>query len=385
VPPSWPSLRSQFPTLHNVTYLNSCSLGLLSTSSRDAVNRFLDLWTQMGASAWYGPWMAELAALRRDFASLIHASESEIALTPNISSGLAAISSSLDFSRRPNVVTTALDFPTVAHHFLALEPRGIRTAIVPSDDNVTIDLERLAAHIDHRTALVATSRVFFTSGWIQDIQALSKICHDRGALLLIDDYQATGQLPTDVHALGADILITGGLKWLLGGPGIAYMYVQRDLIPTLQPTATGWFAHRDQFAFNPQKMVYKDDARRFEAGTPSMAAVYAAYAGIQLVQSIGSDALRSRTSSLTADLVSRLRSSGFHLRIPSDPARHASITIVNARDPHRVVDGLKAQKIIVDARPGGVRFSPYFYNNQEDNQRAVAALSNLRDTMPGAI
>jgi selenocysteine lyase/cysteine desulfurase len=338
----------------------------------------------MGASAWYGPWMAELASLRRDFASLIRSSEPEIALTPNISSGLAAISSSLDFSQRPTVVTTALDFPTVAHHFLALAPRGVNTVIVPSDDNVTIDLERLASHIDHRTALVATSRVFFTSGWMQDIQALSKICHDRGALLLIDDYQATGQLPTDVHALGVDILITGGLKWLLGGPGIAYMYVRRDLIPTLQPTATGWFAHKEQFAFNPQKMVYKEDARRFEAGTPSMAAVYASHAGIQLVQSVGPDAIRSRTAALTADLVSRLHSSGFRLRIPSDASRHASITIVNAKDPHRIVDGLKEQKIVVDARPGGVRFSPYFYNNQHDNRKAVAALSAIRDASPDA-
>jgi kynureninase len=173
VPPDWPRLCSQFPTLDNVTYLNSCSLGLLSRSSRDAVNRFLDLWTDMGASAWYGPWMAELAALRRDFASLIHAFESGIAIVLNISSGLADISSSLDFSHRPNVVTTALDFPTVAHHFLALEPRGVRTIIVPSEDNVTIDLERLARHVDHRTALVVTSRVFFTSSWIQDIQALA--------------------------------------------------------------------------------------------------------------------------------------------------------------------------------------------------------------------
>jgi kynureninase len=324
VPPDWPRLRSQFPTLDNVTYLNSCSLGLLSRSSRDAVNRFLDLWTDMGASAWYGPWMAELAALRRDFASLIHASESGIAIVPNISSGLAAISSSLDFSHRPNVVTTALEFPTMAHHFPALEPRGIRTIIVPSEDNVTIDLERLASHVDHRTALVATSRVFFTSGWIQDIQALAQICHDRGALLLVDDYKATCQLPTDVRALGADVLITGSLKWLLGGPGIAYMYVRNDLIPTLSPTATGWFAYRDQFAFNPQKMVYKDDARRFEAGTPSMAAVYVGHAGLELVRTIGPDALRSRTASLTTDLVSRLQSAGFRLRIPSDASRHAS-------------------------------------------------------------
>lgn len=373
----WRALREEFPTLRETAYLNTCSLGLLSNPSRQAVNRYLDLWAGSGAAAWYDHWMAQLTKLRQQFSRLVGCEETEVAIVPNISSGLAAISSSLDFSKRNRVVTTELDFPTVAHHFLAQEGRGVETVIVPSKDRISVDSRALEEAINDKTALVATSRVFFTSGQIQDVAYLADLCHQRGALLLVDDYQGTGQLPIDVKATGIDVLLSGGLKWLLGGPGIAYMYVREELIQSLTPTITGWFAHRDQFDFSPSYMAFKEDARRFEAGTPSVAAVYAGEAGLSLVNQVGPEAIRQRTSELTADLVSRLGEEGFELQIPATPESHASITLLKSSEPHAVVKELSKRSIIVDARSGGVRISPYFYNSTEDNQRLVEALREI--------
>ena len=220
----WPAIRAQFPTLAHTTYLNSCSLGLLSNRSRDAVNRFLDLWAEKGAAAWYAEWMAEIGAARYEFAALINASPDEIAVLPNISSTLAAVASSLDLGEGDSVVTTALDFPTVAHHFLAKGRQGVETVIIPSPDRVRIGLDHFeSAIVADRTILVATGRVYFTSRYVQDITSVAELAHRKGAPLFVDDYQATGQLPIDVKATGVDILASGGLKWLLGGPGIAYM------------------------------------------------------------------------------------------------------------------------------------------------------------------
>ena len=373
----WRALREEFPTLRETAYLNTCSLGLLSNPSRQAVNRYLDLWTSSGAAAWYDHWMAQLTKLRQQFSRLVGCEETEVAIVPNVSSGLAAISSSLDFSKRNRVVTTELDFPTVAHHFLAQEDKGVETVIVPSKDRINVDSRALEEAINDKTALVATSRVFFTSGQIQDVAFLADLCHRNGALLLVDDYQGTGQLPIDVKATGIDVLLSGGLKWLLGGPGIAYMYVREELIQSLTPTITGWFAHRDQFDFNLSYMAFKEDARRFEAGTPSVAAVYAGEAGLSLVNQVGPEAIRQRTSELTADLVSRLGKEGFELQIPAAPESHASITLLKSGEPHAVVKELSKRSIIVDARPRGVRISPYFYNSTEDNQRLVEALREI--------
>lgn len=374
---NWDSVRAQFPTLQKKIYLNSCSLGLLSRRSRNALNTYMDLWEEKGAAAWYAEWMAEMDNLRGQFARLINASADEIAIMPSISAALAAITSSIDLQEGDQLVTGELDFPTVAHGFHARARSGIETTVVSSDDRVMVSIEQFERAISRRTRLVATSRVYFTSGYIQDIATICQIAHSVGALAFIDDYQATGQIPIDVQEVGADVLVSGGLKWLLGGPGITYMYVRRDLIPGLEPSIAGWFGHRDQFAFNPHEMVYKDSAARFETGTPSVAAIYAGAEGLRIVNQLGAEAIRSRTSELTSRLVSSLKERGFNLRIPPDNAHHASITMIQLDDPTSVVEQLADRDIIVDFRPGAVRVSPYFYNTPDDINAFVEALTEI--------
>jgi len=373
----WQAWRDEFPGLQKSTYLNTVSLGQLSRRSRSAVNRFLDLWTERGASAWYSCWLAEVDGLRREFARLIGAGLDEVAIMPNVSSALAAVGSALDFSTRSGVVSCELDFPTLTYHFLAKAPLGVETRILASPDRIQVPLEAFEGALDERTALIATSRVYFTSGYIQDVEALAEMAHKHGALCLVDDYQGTGQVPIDVRRSGVDFLVTGGLKWLIGGPGVAYLYVRRELAARLAPSVSGWFAHRRQFDFDPYTLEYRDDAQRFEAGTPAVAAVYAAKAGLEIINEIGPHALRQRTASLNQDLVGRLREQGYRLRIPEYPDRHSSITILETEDPLRVVHLLADRRIIVDKRPGAVRVSPYFYNTFEENGVIVDALGEI--------
>ncbi len=371
----WAVWREEFPGLEKRTYLNTVSLGQLSRRSRTAVNTFLDFWTELGASAWYAHWLDEVTATRLEFARLIGASESEIAILPNVSTGLSAISSSIDFSTRSKVVCCELDFPTLTYHWLA--NKEVETVIIDAVDPVHVPIGSFESAVDSHTALIATSRVYFTTGYIQDVKALADIAHRNGALLLVDDYQGTGQVPIDVKETGVDILVTGGLKWLIGGPGIAYMYVNRDRISELQPNVTGWFSHARQFDFDPHHLEFHADARRFEAGTPSVGAVYAGKAGLQIINEIGAENLRQRTSELNQDLVARLRERGFKLRIPDEPDQRAGMTIVEAEDPMGITRALAERNIIVDKRPGAVRISPYFYNREQENEIVVEAMREI--------
>jgi selenocysteine lyase/cysteine desulfurase len=376
-PIDWAAWRQEFPGLERITYLNTVSLGQLSRRSRAAVSRFLDLWTENGSAAWYSYWLKEVQAVREEFARLIGADPIEVAVLPNVSSALGAISSALDFTGRTGVVTTALDFPTLTYHWLAKRRQGLEVTILPSPDGVLVPLEAFEAAVTDRTAVIATSRVYFTTGFVQDVAGLAELAHRRGALLLIDDYQATGQVPLDVRRTPVDVLITGGLKWLIGGPGIAYLYVRRELIQTLAPTVTGWFSHARQFDFDPHHLEYRDDARRFEAGTPSVASVYAGKAGLEIVNQIGTDHLRRRTAELREDLVRRLTDAGYRLRLPADPERRSGITVVEMEDPMGVTRALAERKIIVDKRPGAVRISPYFYNTEQENEIVVRAMTEI--------
>ena len=367
--------RAEFPVFERQIYLNSCSLGALSRRSRARVGTFLDEWDARGASAWYDVWWSRLAELRNRYAAVIGAEAGEIALHASVSTATAVLASALDHSRRRKVVTTDLDFPTISYQWLAKRPLGLELEIVRSPDGVSVPIDVLARAIDDQTALVATSHVFFTTGAIQDIQAVAEAAHAHGALCFIDGYQSVGQIPLDVHATGVDFLCAGGLKWLLGGPGIAFLYARTDLIPTLRPTVTGWFAHAQQFAFDPAELVWQSDARRFEQGTPALAAVHAQLGGLDVLEEIGIPRVRQATATLTEDLVARAVESGLRPRVASDAACRSAIVMLPSGDPKADVARLAARHIVVDARPGHVRVSPFFYNTVEDH---VAALEALR-------
>ncbi len=368
----WTAWRDEFPIFRRTRYLNTCSLGALARRVRAAQNRFLDEWEERGATAWYSTWMGELDALRDRFARVIGASKEEVGLAPSVSVALSSIASSLDYAARPRVVFSDLDFPTVAYQWAVKS--GTERVIVPSADGISVPPEGFEAAVDERTAAVATSHVFFTSGAIQDVQRIARAAHRAGALSIIDAYQAAGQLPMDVHAMDTDVLISGGLKWLLGGTGIALVYVRRDRLRELRPSITGWFGNRFQFDFDPRRFEYWDDARRFELGTTANAAVYACTAGIDLVLEIGVDRIRARTTELVNDLVDRLGDAHMEIRTPREPESRAGIVMIPMKDPASVVHALADRGILVDYRHDRLRASPYFYNTPEDNEALVDAI-----------
>lgn len=380
-------LRSLFPQLEQCTYLNSCSCGALAQPVIDAVQHYLQLWQRHGGRAWYanGGWLDALDTARGHIAALLGASPHEIALAPNVSTALAALASCMDYAARPRVLTTSLDFPTLAHQWLAKTKAGARCDILPSPDGCTVPVAAFDGAVDERTALIATARVYFTTGAIQDVAPLARLAHDAGALLLVDDYQGTGQLPLDVKETDIDMLVGGTQKWLLGGPGLSFLYVHERLHARLHPSVVGWFGHARQLDFLLQPWEPHGDARRFELGTPALPAVYAANAGMKLVRETGVDMIRQRVKWLTEALASGLIDAGFRLTMAADPEKRAGIVMLQCQDAKAWVVELARQAIIVDARPGHLRIAPHFYNNMEDIDRVLKALRGLaRQSAAGA-
>ena len=401
------SYRSEFPLLERSTYLNTCSLGARSERSRGRLEAFLTDWDELGARAWYRRWLAELDALRDDFGAIVSVPGSEISLAPNVSSALAVVASALDpihrgdrdaldrlraagvdagNEARTRVVTTALDFPTIGHQWLARAPLGVDLVVVPSADGLTVALDDFAAAIDERTALVATGQVYFTTGALTDTSALGRLCRERGALLLIDAYQATGIVPTDLSVSdGIDIYVSGTLKWLFGGPGAAFLRVRPGLRDALLPTTTGWFSSARQFAFAVDELELAPDGRRYELGTPSVPSAAIARGGMELVREIGVDRLGERTRDLGELLIGLADQAGLAVRAVRDQHRRGGIVAVAVDDPKPVVDALAAEGIIVDFRPGVVRCSPAFYNTEDEVRLLVERLVAHLPRVEGAV
>src|SRR3989475_237638 len=368
--------RGEFPIFQSSVYLTTCSLGALGERSRRKVAEFLDLWQSRGASAWYDVWWEALTDLRARYGRIVNASAGEIALAPSISVALSAVAESLDYKKRPKVVIASLDFPTVAYQWLAKVRKGIELVVVESPDRIGVPVEAIARAVDDRTALVVTSHVYFTTGAIQDIKQVAQVAHAHGALCLIDAYQSVGQIPVDVQHAGVDALVAGGLKWLLGGPGIVFLYMRQAVARHLEPGISGWFGQREQFAFDPRALTFHDDARRFELGTPSLAAVYAQLGGLEYIDEIGVPAIRETTAALTEDLIATVRAAGFTPKVAPEPERRSAIVMIPMPDPAASVRHLAAGGIVADSRPGHVRFSPFFYNVQDDHVRATERLAS---------
>lgn len=366
--------RNQFPVFRTSVYLNSCSLGALSQRSRAAVVEMLDLWDERGAAAWYDTWLPATDRLRQGYAKVIGAEPPTISLHGSISEGLSVVAESLDYRRRPKVVTTSLDFPTVVYQWLARQGHGVEVEVVESPDGISVPLERFAQAIDDRTALVATSHVFFTSGTIQDIAAIGALAHAEGALLLVDGYQAAGQIAVNVEQLQADFYLSGGLKWLLGGPGVAFLRVHPSLVSRLEPRITGWFAHAAPFRFDARHLERAADARRFDLGTPAVASVYAQLAALDLLEEIGLPEIHQATRALTEDLIADATERGLRPRVALAAGDRSAIVMLPRPDAAADVRRLAANGFIVDSRPGHLRVSPYFYNVPEDHRRLLEHL-----------
>ncbi|HVE92872.1 MAG TPA: aminotransferase class V-fold PLP-dependent enzyme [Actinomycetota bacterium] len=377
--PNLLSYRDEFPVLADKVFLGSHTLAPLSRRARAAVDRFMDTW-QSKASAelvWFEDVIPEMRRVEACFARLINADPGEVALTPSVSAALSSLASCFDFSARDEVVISRQEFPTDCHAWLAQQRRGARVVWADGKDE-----RAYAAALGPRTAVVSASRVSYLDGSLLDPDALAASCRDAGAFCVLDDYHGSGVVPLDVHAVGAEALVSGPLKYLLGGPGVAFLYVRADVAPSLHPTVTGWFSQRDFFAFDSSRLDWPDTSQRFALGTPSPAAVYAAGAGLDMILEVGVDAIRSRTLELSGLLIDALQSHGYRVRTPREPQRRGAVVSWEVDDSKRVLHDLLSRGVILDERHGCLRACPHFFNTEGDLDALLTALGQAGGLRP---
>jgi kynureninase len=370
--------RAEFPIFEHTTYLNSCSLGPLSRRSTAALQEYVATWSRYGAPAWWEAWLPQIEAAKARFAQLIGAGAHEVTISHSISSALSSVSSAFDYGARPRVVCAELDFPTIPYQWLAKDRQRVEVVFVRSSDRVTVPVTEYERVVDERTALIATSHVFYTTGAVQPIRELADVAHARGAKLVVDGYHSVGVFPVDVKALDVDVYVGGVLKWLLGGPGLTFIYVREGLLEELRPAITGWFASADQFAFDTQHLELATGTDRFQLGTPAMATVYTGIAGMDLILEVDPAIIYDRIGLLTDRVVHHARQAGFTIRSPEDSSERGGIVMLELPNPRQVISELAARHFTVDSRPGLVRISPHFYNTVDDVDRLMETLVEIQ-------
>ena len=282
----------------------------------------MDAWATKGAPdhVWFEDIFPAMATLKSSFAALAGCDPDEVAITTNVSVALSTIASALDLSgARNRIVMSELDFPTDGHVWLAWARKsGAEIVWLRSPDGLTIPLEAYDAAIDERTAVVMVNRVLYRSSASWTRRPSAPWPAQRGALSFVDDYHGIGIVPLDLHALGCDLYTAGTLKWLCGGPGVVFLYARRDLLPTLEPAVTGWFATAEPFSFDNQHLTYHPTARRLEHGTPPAPVFFIAQGGLDIIAEVGVDRIRERQGELTDHVIARADAMGLPVRTPRD-------------------------------------------------------------------
>jgi kynureninase len=363
--------RDEFPILRDRTYLISASLGPLGRRARTAAQEHLDLWARFGPEElWFDHGIPKLQECREKFARLIGADPDEVAIVPSVSNGMSSIASCLDLQDRNKVVLTEMDFPTNHYVWLAQQKRGAKLDVVASPDGIRIDAEDVVAKIDEQTAIVNTNRVLFESSWILDLPPIVSAAHGAGALVVVDDFHGSGIVPIDVHELGIDFLLSGVLKWLMGGQGLAFLYCRRDLIPEMEPAIVGWFGTEEPFDFQRTSLNLRSDARRFETGTYTLPQAWTAAAGLEIILEVGVETVRTRNQELTRKIIEGLEEQGLEILSPTDDSKRGGLVRVRVpggrKRAETVLLDLLDKNVVLDQRIDALRISPHFFNNEAD-------------------
>jgi selenocysteine lyase/cysteine desulfurase len=372
--------RGRFPIFEHTTYANSCSQGALSVDVRQAYEEYLAGWDAHGAE--WEHWVERAETARAAFARLVGADPDEVAVTSSVSQAVSALVSALPLDQgRNRIVISEFEFPTVGQIAHAQELRGAEVVHVEPEADGRIPLERFAAAIDERTALVCCTAVSYRTGYRLDVAEVARLAREHGALCLADSYQAAGAIPLDVSELGVDVLTAGTVKYLLASAGLAFMFVRRDLHERLLPTQTGWFADEDIFEMDISDYSPAPNARRFDAGTPPVPNIYAGIAGMGIVEEASVPAIAAHVRRLVDRLFAGLDDLGATVATPRADGAFGPLVCVVSTDVHALVEALRAERIVVSSRDRNLRIALHLYNVEEDVDRILEALARHRELL----
>lgn len=374
-PTPWDEFRRQMPVARRWAYMDHAAVSPLPAPAAAAITQWTQQASQDGSLCW-PQWDLELDEMRRSIAEMLHASVTEIALVHNTTEGVNLVAEGFPWQTGDNVVTLADEFPTNQYPWLNQAFRGVETRRVPPDQG-RVDLNRLEAACDERTRIVSVSWVGYSSGWRNDLDAVAEIAHRHGALLFVDAIQGLGVFPLDLRRTPIDFLAADGHKWMLGPEGAGIFFMRHEHLARLRPLGVGWNSVVSSGDFGRIALVLRNAAQRYEGGSQNMVGFLALKASLGLLTHFGFEAISARVLELT-DLARRLLSEkGVHIDSPPDPDHRSGIVLfdVPGQDLHDLRSRCLREGVALSCRAGLLRISPHAYNNAEDIQRMVAAVT----------
>ena len=368
---NWSEIRRSFPVTERFAYLNSAAAGPVSLGSQQAAAGYYEKMMRDGDVHW-NRWLADREAVRQKIAAFINAEPEEIALTTNTSQGMNVIVDALE--GRGEVISSELEFPVTT---LPWMHRRIPVHRLPANQG-EVRIEDIHGAMKQATGIIALSHVQFSNGFRVDPAAVGDIKGNHAFVL--NASQSAGVFEIDVKRMKIDALCATGHKWLLSGYGSGFVYLSRELLNESMAHSIGWLSVEDPFEMrNDEFRPRHDAAARTELGCPPFAGIFSLGASLDLIKEVGIESIQARALQLNDYLTSQLTENGWEVLSPlRQEATRSAETLVAVDEPHQMVRKLFQRDVIVTEKPEGIRVATHFFNNEEDIERLIGALGDLR-------
>lgn len=373
------------PAARKWAYFDHAAMSPLPQPTADAFQKWLAEAVDTGGPVW-GQWVKGVESLRQTAARLIGASADEIALVGSTTAGISLVAEGIDWRAGDNVVTLADEFPSNVYPWFNLAGRGVETRRVPTEASGELDIDRLAKACDGRTRVVTLSWIGFATGYRHDVKRIVEVAHAKGAMVFLDAIQGLGAFPLDVDEMGIDFMAADGHKWLLGPEGAGIAYIRREHLEVLRPMGVGWHSVMPGQDFTHIELNLRPTAARYEGGAQNNAGMLALGASLEQLIELGIESVAEAVLDITEKACQRLEEIGAKVvtnRRPDHRGGNQRSGIVAFEMPNCDPMALKRhamrQDVVFSCRAGRLRISPHAYNNEEDLDRLLEALTTFRD------
>lgn len=365
----------KFTPVPDGIYLLNHSVGRPPANAQAALGQgFFEVWQQQADTVWPA-WLQQINGFRKAIGGLLNAGWQDICPQVNLSGALCKLLPALPRQAgRDVIVYNEQDFPSMGFVLTQAQAAGYKLRCIAADRDA-LDLQTWSEHLAPDCCCVLVTHVHSNTGAQVPVAGICDLARQQGIISIVDIAQSVGVVPVDLADWSADFVLGSCVKWLCGGPGAGFLWVNPAIVEHCNPVDVGWFSHADPFEFDIHNFRYSQGALRFWGGTPSVLPYVLAANSIELIAGIGVDVIRAHNLALNQKVLDAIPAPA--ALTPRKPQQRGGTLVLNfgARQSD-VEQRLLAAGVHFDARPTGVRMSPHIYNSLSEMDTVIDCITS---------
>jgi len=390
--------RKRFHIPRETIYLDGNSLGLLSKDSESSTLRVLNEWKTLGIKGWLEgkhPWFNLARELGAACAELVGAEPEEVVTTGTTTVNIHSLVNTFyqPNGKRTKILADELDFPSDIYALRsALRLRGLEPSknliLAPSNDNRSLEEERIVDLMDEEVALVFLPSVLYRSGQLLDIQYLTEEAHRRGMPIGFDCCHSVGVVPHHFSEWEVDFAVWCSYKYLNGGPGsTAFLYMNKKHF-NLEPALAGWFGYVREKQFDLSlDFEHSKSAGGWQISSPAILSSVPVEGALKIILEAGIETIREKSLKMTSYLMYLIDETlsehpyNYAIGTPREAKRRGGHVAIEHEEALRVIGALRARSVVPDYRqPNIIRTAPTpLYNTYHEIWKFIQHLREIID------